>query len=256
MAAPAASSACPLIATGEEVTKQAKMLGLVLLIAAIRLEASPVTLPSIDSFPVQAEMYVTERPNRPLVLMYHQCNRDQSAFRPVAEYLLSRGYNVATFDFRGFGRASNVGSFSEDRSLWHEDARAVISYLSLKDLTQSGFFVLGASCGGSLALSTGRYPGAPRVDGVIYLSGRTVSAFLLADSVPEDYRDEGSPPFLGLSAKGDTGAHADARSLFETSSHRLSRNYSFPGNAHGAPLLDEYPDGMKLIADWLDIVTE
>src|SRR5258708_30898580 len=82
-----------------------------LLIAAACAAQQPsagrgVTLPASDGIALKAT-YFAGKPG-PGVLLLHQCNQTRTAWNTLAERLATAGFNVLTFDYRGFGESGGT----------------------------------------------------------------------------------------------------------------------------------------------------
>src|SRR5438477_12824792 len=93
-----------------------KMWLAVLCIALIAVESQAVSkgevsFPAADGFSLKGTFYSAGKPG-PGLLLLHQCNADRQLYDQLGTMLSTAGYNVLSFDFRGFG-GSKGGEFTD-----------------------------------------------------------------------------------------------------------------------------------------------
>src|ERR1700686_1259999 len=76
-----------------------------------RAEKQDVTLRAADGFNLKGTFYAAEKPG-PGLLLLHQCDGNRLLYDHLATMLNTAGYNVLTFDFRGFG-GSQAGEYTD-----------------------------------------------------------------------------------------------------------------------------------------------
>jgi hypothetical protein len=133
-----------------------------LIAAACAAQSSPagrsVTLTSSDGIALKGTYYAG-KPG-PGVLLLHQCNQTRTAWNTLAERLATDGFNVLTFDYRGFGESGGTPGlqlsqpeqakvFSEK---WPGDVDVALAYLSSqpgvrRSAASSGSEIPGAALG-------------------------------------------------------------------------------------------------------------
>ncbi|TYP89024.1 alpha/beta fold hydrolase [Blastococcus xanthinilyticus] len=177
-----------------------------------------LTVGSENSTPVEL-YYEDQGAGQPVVLIHGYPLSGASWERQTGE-LLAAGYRVLTYDRRGFGRSSKVGS-GYDYDTFAADLKTLLETLDLRDVVLVGF-----SMGtGELARYVSRY-GSDRVAKLAFLA--SVEPFL----VERDDNPEGVPQkvFDGIeaAAKGDryawfTQFFGDFYNLEENLGSRISQ---------------------------------
>lgn len=177
-----------------------------------------ITVGNENSTPIEL-YYEDQGAGRPVVLIHGYPLNGHSWERQTRE-LLAAGYRVVTYDRRGFGRSSKVGT-GYDYDTFAADLNTLLETLDLRDVVLVGF-----SMGtGELARYVARY-GHERVAKLGFLA--SLEPFLLA----RDDNPEGVPGdvFDGIraAAKGDryawyTKFFADFYNLDETLGSRISQ---------------------------------
>ena len=110
------------------------------------------------------------------ILLLHQCNGDRKGYDNLASMLAAAGFNVLTFDARGFGESAS-GRYANQRSLmdavyqkFPEDVAAAHEFLlSQPNVNKRSIGVVGASCNVSMAVLLAQRH--PEVRAVVLLSG-------------------------------------------------------------------------------------
>lgn len=177
-----------------------------------------ITVGNENSTPIEL-YYEDQGAGQPVVLIHGYPLNGHSWERQTSE-LLSAGYRVITYDRRGFGQSSKVGS-GYDYDTFAADLNTVLETLDLTDVVLVGF-----SMGtGELARYVSRY-GHERVAKLAFLA--SLEPFLVArDDNPEGVSQE---VFDGIrsAAKGDryawfTQFFSDFYNLDETLGSRISQ---------------------------------
>ncbi|RKS06798.1 pimeloyl-ACP methyl ester carboxylesterase [Nocardiopsis sp. Huas11] len=177
-----------------------------------------VTVGNENSSPVEI-YYEDQGEGQPVVLIHGYPLNGHSWERQTRE-LLAAGYRVITYDRRGFGRSSKVGS-GYDYDTFAADLDTVLTTLDLRDVVLVGF-----SMGtGELARYVSRY-GHERVAKLAFLA--SLEPFLVArddnpEGVPQDVFDG-----IEAAAKEDryawyTQFFADFYNLDDTLGTRISQ---------------------------------
>jgi non-heme chloroperoxidase len=177
-----------------------------------------ITVGSENSTPIEI-YYEDQGMGQPVVLIHGYPLNGHSWERQTRE-LLAAGYRVITYDRRGFGRSSKVGS-GYDYDTFAADLDTVLNTLDLSDVVLVGF-----SMGtGELARYVSRY-GHERVSKLAFLA--SLEPFLVArddnpEGVPQDVFDG-----IEATAREDryawyTKFFADFYNLDETRGVRISQ---------------------------------
>lgn len=177
-----------------------------------------VTVGTENSAPI--EITYTDRGSGQPVLLIHGYPLDGSSWERQERHLVDAGYRVITYDRRGFGGSTKVGSgYAYD--VFADDLHALLTALDLRDVVLVGF-----SMGtGELARYVGRH-GHERVAKLAFLA--SLEPFLLRTDdnptgVPQDVFDG-----IASSARDDrfawfTQFFADFYNLDETLGSRISQ---------------------------------
>jgi pimeloyl-ACP methyl ester carboxylesterase len=173
------------------------------------------------------------------VVLSHMRPADQESWWPFARVLKDKGYQVLTYDFRGY--RDSQGELDIDNI--DKDVQAALDFLKSKGVSK--IFLMGASMGGTASLKV-----ASREDvaGVITLSAPPVIEGLDAR---EDVRVI-SAPKLFIAAREDLG-YARSVDVFDQTAPEPKERQIVDGNAHGTDMLsgDSGPRVQGLIADFL-----
>ncbi|MFF3063501.1 alpha/beta fold hydrolase [Oerskovia sp. NPDC057915] len=95
-----------------------------------------ITSGSENSTPV--ELYYEDHGSGPTVVLIHGYPLDGHSWERQTRALLEAGYRVVTYDRRGFGRSSKVGT-GYDYDTFAADLHAVLEALDLRDVSLVGF---------------------------------------------------------------------------------------------------------------------
>lgn len=92
------------------------------------------------------------------VVFCHEIGAGAASYQKYAQFLLEKGFNVFTFDFRGHGLSGNVKGYTPRQwatNLEENDLKAALDYLKTRrDVDPQRIGLFGISKGGSLALVT------------------------------------------------------------------------------------------------------
>lgn len=103
-------------------------------------------------------------PARGTVLQFHGNAQNLTSHVELVAWLPAEGYNVFTFDYRGYGKSEGHPS----REGIHQDANAAINFLLARpDIDRNRVIVLGQSLGGAIAVAALGEQGTRGVRGVI-----------------------------------------------------------------------------------------
>ncbi|MGF7146146.1 alpha-beta hydrolase superfamily lysophospholipase [Anaerotaenia torta] len=141
------------------------------------------TLKQKDGYILKLTQYSSPEPPKASILLLHGMAEHQKRYQSFAQYLVSNGYDVYTYDHRGHGsecKLSELGYFHDSKGyqLVIEDVIAA-SELIRRNNRSSRFFLFGHSMGSLIARNVIRQ--YDQYDGVI-LCGTTYPSRLLLSS--------------------------------------------------------------------------
>ena len=133
---------------------------LILLVAGFQPAAgepvtgTPASISAPDGTKLAATYYSGDKPG-PGILLLHQCNKDRSSWRGLAEGLARAGFHVLTMDYRGYGESGGKRHLDlpdNERTrvtteVWPGDVDAAFAYLRAQPGVQQVYGAGGASCG-------------------------------------------------------------------------------------------------------------
>ena len=233
------------------------MLMLLLCAFAHPVHAETVEYRDADAHPFTADYWPGQRG---AVLLLHQCNGDRSNYRKLGDALAAAGLAVLAPDSRGYGGSIGDGTdlpktfreakdgdaamaeYMRVRALWPADANLHAAQLRERSGTKH-ISVIGASCGGDLALKLALRDDA--VDAVVTLSAR------IFDETRDAVATLTRVPVWFIATESDGQFPGEATATFAKSPNRQSRLTIYKGDAHGTPLFDKEPILMQQIAEWL-----
>ncbi|GEM_PF-1705632 len=163
------------------------------------------------------------------VILAHMYPDDQSQWYDFALFLSERGYQVLTFDFRGFGESEGYRNVPDV----HRDVRAAITYLQARGAKD--IYLVGASMGGTASLRA--VAGAGRrlsgVSGVVTVSSPVEILGLSLRSAMSEIK----VPAMFIAAEYDEAAVTSARWFYDNA--RGPRQIRIlPGTEHGTDILN------------------
>ena len=173
------------------------------------------------------------------VVLSHMRPADQESWWPFARVLKDKGYQVLTYDFRGYRDSQgelDIGNIDKD-------VQAALDLLKSKGVSK--VFLMGASMGGTASL---KVASREEVAGVITLSAPPAIEGLDAT---EDVMTL-SVPKLFIAARDDV-FYARSVDLFDQTAPEPKERQIVDGNAHGTDMLfgDFGPRVQGLIVDFL-----
>lgn len=215
--------------------------------ASFAEQKQDVTFKSADGFQLKGTFYSAEKAG-PGILMLHQCNADRQIYDRVATMLAMGGYNVLTFDFRGFGESKNSQymDFAKQRDKivpkMPDDVDAAFNFLSSQDLVnKTSMGVVGGSCGVNQAVQAARRH--PEVKTLALLSGGT-------DENGEAFIKNSKIPVMGAASDEDTRAAASIKKIIGMSTNSDSQLEMFKDAGHAAFMFAKQPDLEADIVLW------
>lgn len=211
-------------------------------------EPRDVTFAAADGFTLHGTFHAAPK-GGPGILLIHQCNADRRSYDQLALMLNNAGYNVLSFDFRGFGgsRGGEYTDFTSQRARVVEkmpgDVDAALQFLTAqKTVIARALGVVGGSCGVNQAIQASRRH--PDIRTLVLLSGSTN-----ADS---EAHIKGSPqlPIFGVASEEDGTAPASIRKIVGLSGHRDSQMTLLKNAGHAAEMLAKQEDLAADIVIW------
>lgn len=220
-----------------------------LLIAANSF-AAEITLTTPDNFALKADYYPSNNSvksaNKRAVLMLHQCNYNRTMYDNIGELLAQQSIHALSLDFRGFGesissefnvadvrkltQAERGKAWSNMSSHWPEDVQLAFDYLKEKVGNNGKVGIIGASCGGSQAITLAEKESISAI------------SFFSSSQRDENIARYGKTlvdtPTLIIASEDDGRTFTSAQQLFSTAKNPSSKMISYKGSMHGYPLLD------------------
>jgi len=170
------------------------------------------------------------------IVLGHMYPADQNSFSKLARNLSEAGYQVLTFDFRGYGLSDGI----KDIPRIDKDMMAARRWLAQRT---NKVFLIGASMGGTAALKTAA---RERVAGVATLSAPVDFMGLKVANIRTI-----KGPKLFIAAAEDDSAGASARAFYAQVEEPKELEI-LPGRAHGTDMLKEPPSQVEtLLLEWL-----
>jgi dienelactone hydrolase len=226
--------------------------------------ATEVNLTASDGFSLKSDYYQASKTanntsNR-AVLMLHQCNYNRTMYNNIGEQLAQRGINALSIDFRGFGesisnefnvttlgtlpKAERGQAWSKMSSHWPDDVQIAFNYLKEKMGNKGTVGIIGASCGGSQAITLAEKENISAI------------SFFSSSQRDENIARYGKvlvgKPTLIIASEDDGRTFTSAQQLFKTAKNPSSKMISYKGSMHGYPLLDSDKQLTKTIVAWFD----
>jgi dienelactone hydrolase len=228
--------------------RAALAIGLVLLSASARAEQREVTVTAADGFTLQGTFHSAPK-GGPGILLLHQCNADRRSYDELAVMLNNAGYNVLSFDFRGFGgsRGGQYTDFSSQRQAMVEkmpgDVDAALEFLTSQNtVIARALGVVGGSCGVNQAIQASRRH--PDVRTLVLLSGGT------NPDGEAHIKASRQLPIFGVASEEDGGAPASIQKIVGLSAHPDSRVEMLTNAGHAAEMLARQQDLGADIVIW------
>jgi dienelactone hydrolase len=215
-----------------------------------RAEKQDVTFRAADGFTLKGTFYSSDKPGPvPGVLLLHQCDGNRRIYDHLATLLSTAGYNVLTFDFRGFGesQAGEYTNFTAQRQkimdLMPSDVDAALSFLTSRSaVNPRALGIVGGNCAVNQAVHAGRRH--PEIRTLVLLSGGT-------DAEGEAYiKDSSKVPILGVASEEDNGPAAATKKLVSLSTNSDSQVEMLSNAGHAASIFAKQPDLEADIVVW------
>lgn len=222
--------------------------------------AEEKTLTTNDGFNLKASFYQSIKESNRAVLLLHQCNYNRTMYNDIALQLSEQGIHALSLDFRGFGDSSNA-EFNVDKvralpkeergnawrkmsSHWPSDVQLAYDYLKTKLPGNGVVGVIGASCGGSQAITLAENNPVEVIG--FFSSGQSVK------NIARYKKILSAKPTLIIASEGDEGTYESAQKIFKITTNANSKFIAFKGAEHGYPLLDSDLQLASYIVAWLD----
>jgi dienelactone hydrolase len=239
-------------------------LSLTCLLFSVQSFAADLTLMSPDKFPLKADYYQSKKnaqsPTNRAVLMLHQCNYNRTMYNNIGEQFAQQGIHALSLDFRGFGESINdefnvkmlrklpknerSEAWSRISSHWPADVQLAFDYLKDKVGDSGKVGIIGASCGGSQAITLSE---KENISAISFFSSsqRDENIVRYGKTLVEK-------PTLIIASEDDGRTFTSAQQLFSKAKHPSSKMISYKGNMHGYPLLDADKQLERTIVAWFD----
>ena len=222
--------------------------------------ATEITLSASNDFLLKGDYFSSNQASNYAVLMLHQCNYNRSMYADIGQQLSQRGINALSLDFRGFGDSvseefniDNIQQLPQPErrkawramaKYWPDDVLLAYKFLQSKLVDSGKIAVIGASCGGSQAITLAENQPIAAL-GFFSSAQRDENIAKYAQSLAKK-------PTLIIVAEQDVRTFVSGNKLFEKAQHQQSKLIAYKGDEHGYPLLDKDPHLAETIVNWLE----
>jgi len=237
-----------------------KIISAALLTLTASTQASGLTLKTDKGFELKASYYQSNKTSDRAVLLLHQCNYNRTMYNDIGQQLSDNGIHALSLDFRGFGESANE-EFNAEKlqalpraerrvawqkmsKYWPSDVQLAYNHLKSKMSDKGIVGVVGASCGGSQAITLAE-KNPVNVIG-FFSSGQR------DENITRYTKTLADKPTLIIASEKDTGTYKSAKKLFTASTNTSSKFIAYKGAAHGYPLLDSDTQLASYMVSWLD----
>jgi dienelactone hydrolase len=237
-----------------------KIISAALLTLTASSQANDLTLTTDKGFELKASYYQSNTTSDRAVLLLHQCNYNRTMYNDIGQQLSDKGIHALSLDFRGFGESAN-DEFSVEKvqalpreerraawqklsKYWPSDVQLAYDHLKSKMSDKGIVGVVGASCGGSQAITLAE-KNSVNVMG-FFSSGQR------EENIARYTKTLANKPTLIIASEKDTGTYESAQKLFIASTNMSSKFIAYKGTAHGYPLLDSDTQLASYMVSWLD----
>lgn len=228
---------------------------------SLSAQAADITLTTKQGFNLKGDYFASNKKSERGVLMLHQCNYNRTMYDDIGAQLAKRGIHAMSLDFRGFGESANeefsvesvqaIEVQEERRAAWRKigdhwpsDVQLAYDHLKSKLKGEGTIGVIGASCGGSQAITLAENNPIAVIS--FFSSGQREANI-------ERYKNKlADKPTLIIAAEEDGGTYTSAQTLFTTAKNNNSRFIAYKGGEHGYPLLDSDTQLATTIVSWFD----
>jgi dienelactone hydrolase len=237
-----------------------KIISAALLTLTASSQANELTLTTDKGFELKASYYQSNQTSDRGVLLLHQCNYNRTMYNDIGQQLSDKGIHALSLDFRGFGDSANA-EFNAEKlqalprkerrtawqkmsKYWPSDVQLAYNHLKSKMSDKGIIGVVGASCGGSQAITLAE-KNPVNVMG-FFSSGQR------EENIARYTKTLADKPTLIIASEKDTGTYESAQKLFTASTNTSSKFIAYKGTAHGYPLLDSDTQLASYMVSWLD----
>jgi alpha-beta hydrolase superfamily lysophospholipase len=106
-----------------------------------------------DKVSLHAWRFSTQQPRKGVIVQFHGNAENMSSHYTSVAWMISRGYDLVTFDYRGYGQSTGVPSFPEVVS----DSFKVLEFVRSLYPVETKLIVYGQSLGSVIAANTVRH---------------------------------------------------------------------------------------------------
>lgn len=237
-----------------------KIISAALVTLSVSSQANDLTLTTEQGFALKASYYKSNKVSDRAVLLLHQCNYNRSMYNDIGQQLSANGIHALSLDFRGFGDSANdefnienVQALPREQRReawqkmskdWPNDVQLAYDHLKSKMSEKGIVGVVGASCGGSQAITLAENNPINVIG--FFSSGQR------NENITRYQKILASKPTLIIASEKDTGTYESAQKLFSASTNSNSKFIAYKGDAHGYPLLDSDKQLASYMVSWLD----
>lgn len=219
-----------------------------------------ITFTSSDDFTIHGSYFSGKKDSNKALLMLHQCNFNRSMYNDIGNQLSQQGIHALSIDFRGYGDSKNSQfDISSIRKLtgqsrtdawrdmvkhWPQDVQLAYEYLRRKVSNTGKIGVIGASCGGTQAITLAD---KNNIDAIAFFSSAQTY-----DNIQKYVENLSDKPTLIIAADNDGRTYSSANILFKEAKHANSKLLTYKGKLHGYPLFDRDPNLNRVISRWFE----
>ncbi|MDK2596924.1 alpha/beta hydrolase [Pseudoalteromonas obscura] len=229
-----------------------------LFVAFNSLANSHIDIPANDGFMLKASYFSAEKSNNTAVLMLHQCNFNRSMYNQIGKRLSEQGSHALSIDFRGYGDSkssafdvSKIANMKKQERAtawknmtqhWPQDVEIAYEFLRNKVGENGKIGVIGASCGGSQAITLAQNNPVSAIG--FFSSAQSYS------NIQKYVDDLSDKPTMIIASEEDGTTYTSAQTLFTESKNANSRFLVYKGKGHGYPLLDQDKNLANTLSHW------
>lgn len=220
--------------------------------------AKEITLMATKNTELKADYFASKIASKRAVLMLHQCNYNRTMYNNIGKQLAKQGIHALSLDFRGFGDSTNAQyniehlttlprdeqrkAFRKMAQEWPTDVQLAYDFLKNKAQSDKNIGVIGASCGGSQAITLAQNS---NIKALSFLSSGQSKTNI------ERYQNSlANKPTLIIAAEEDGNTYTSAQAIFKVATHKHSQLVSYKGDEHGYPLFETDPHLASNIVQW------
>jgi len=237
-----------------------KIISIALLAISATSQAKDLTLTTDKGFNLKASYYQSNTTSDRAVLLLHQCNYNRTMYNDIGQQLSQHGIHALSLDFRGFGesatdefnaeklqkllREERRAAWQKMSANWPSDVQLAYDHLKSKMSDKGIVGVVGASCGGSQAITLAEKNPISVIG--FFSSGQR------DENITRYKKVLAEKPTLIIASEEDRGTYASAQKLFKATTNKSSKFIAYKGSAHGYPLLDSDTKLASYMASWLN----